>query len=42
MRILLLNPNLITRQNWGHQLFKNEIGETTRCFLLWRRLFGIQ
>lgn len=26
MRILLLNPNQIKRFNWGHQLFKNEIG----------------
>jgi len=26
MRILLLNPNLIKRRNWGHQLYKNEIG----------------
>jgi spore maturation protein CgeB len=26
MRILLLNPNQINRFNWGHQLFKNEIG----------------
>jgi spore maturation protein CgeB len=26
MRILLLNPNYINRHNWGHQLFKNEIG----------------
>ena len=26
MRILLLNPNHINRFNWGHQLFKNEIG----------------
>lgn len=24
MRILLLNPNYISRGNWGHQLFKNE------------------
>lgn len=24
MRILLLNPNYISRRNWGHQLFKNE------------------
>ena len=26
MKILLLNPNHINRFNWGHQLFKNEIG----------------
>ena len=26
MRILLLNPNQISRYNWGHQLFKNEFG----------------
>jgi len=26
MRILLLNPNYISRRNWGHQLFKNEFG----------------
>jgi spore maturation protein CgeB len=26
MKILLLNPNYINRHNWGHQLFKNEIG----------------
>lgn len=25
MKILLLNPNKISRPNWGHQLFKNEI-----------------
>jgi spore maturation protein CgeB len=27
MRILLLNPNQIGRYNWGHQLFRNEIGK---------------
>lgn len=27
MHILLLNPNLIYRHNWGHQLFKNEFGK---------------
>jgi spore maturation protein CgeB len=27
MRILLLNPNQISRYNWGHQLFKNEFGK---------------
>ena len=27
MRILLLNPNTIQRANWGHQLFRNEIGQ---------------
>ena len=27
MRILLLNPNYINRHNWGHQLFKNELGK---------------
>jgi len=27
MRILLLNPNYITRPNWGHQLFKNEFAK---------------
>lgn len=26
MRILLLNPNQVNRYNWGHQLFRNEIG----------------
>lgn len=26
MKILLLNPNQITKYNWGHQLFRNEIG----------------
>lgn len=26
MKILLLNPNQISRYNWGHQLFRNEIG----------------
>lgn len=26
MRILLLSPNQIHRYNWGHQLFRNEIG----------------
>lgn len=25
MKILILNPNQITRYNWGHQLFRNEI-----------------
>jgi len=27
MKILLLNPNYIKRHNWGHQLFKNELGK---------------
>lgn len=27
MRILLLGPNQINRYNWGHQLFRNEIGK---------------
>lgn len=27
MRILLLNPNQITKYNWGHQLFKNEFAK---------------
>ena len=27
MRILLLNPNYISRPNWGHQLFKNEFSK---------------
>jgi spore maturation protein CgeB len=27
MRILLLSPNQIGRYNWGHQLFRNEIGK---------------
>jgi len=27
MKILLLNPNYITRPNWGHQLFKNEFAK---------------
>lgn len=27
MRILLLNPNTTNKRNWGHQLFKNEIGK---------------
>jgi len=26
MRILILSPNQISRYNWGHQLFRNEIG----------------
>jgi len=26
MKILLLSPNQIERYNWGHQLFRNEIG----------------
>lgn len=26
MRILLLSPNQIHRYNWGHQLFRNELG----------------
>ncbi len=26
MKCLLLNPNQIKRYNWGHQLFRNEIG----------------
>ena len=26
MRILILNPNQIKKYNWGHQLFRNEIG----------------
>lgn len=25
MKILILNPNQITKYNWGHQLFRNEI-----------------
>lgn len=27
MKILLLSPNKIKKRNWGHQLFKNEIGK---------------
>ena len=27
MKILLLSPNQIKRYNWGHQLFRNEIGK---------------
>jgi hypothetical protein len=27
MKILILNPNQIKRYNWGHQLFRNEIGK---------------
>lgn len=27
MRILLLSPNQIAKYNWGHQLFRNEIGK---------------
>jgi len=27
MKILLLSPNQIGRYNWGHQLFRNEIGK---------------
>jgi len=27
MKILLLNPNQIKKYNWGHQLFRNEIGK---------------
>lgn len=26
MKILMLNPNQIQRYNWGHQLFRNEVG----------------
>lgn len=26
MRILLLSPNQISKYNWGHQLFRNELG----------------
>jgi len=29
MKILLLSPNQIGRYNWGHQLFRNEIGKQT-------------
>jgi len=27
VKILLLNPNYIHRNNWGHQLFKNEFSK---------------
>jgi len=27
MRMLILSPNQIARYNWGHQLFRNEIGK---------------
>jgi hypothetical protein len=30
MRILLLSPNQIKRYNWGHQLFRNEIGQQNK------------
>jgi len=30
MRILLLSPNQIHRYNWGHQLFRNEIGKQSQ------------
>ncbi len=30
MKILLLNPNQIHRYNWGHQLYKNEVGKQHR------------
>ena len=29
MKILFLSPNQIERYNWGHQLFRNEIGRQT-------------
>lgn len=29
MKILLLSPNQLHRYNWGHQLFRNEIGKQT-------------
>ncbi len=29
MKILFLSPNQIDRYNWGHQLFRNEIGKQT-------------
>ena len=32
MRILLLSPNQISRYNWGHQLFRNEIGRQHKVF----------
>lgn len=32
MKILLLSPNQISRYNWGHQLFRNEIGRQTDVF----------
>ena len=27
MKCLILSPNQINRYNWGHQLFRNEIGK---------------
>lgn len=32
MSILLLSPNQLHRYNWGHQLFRNEIGRQTPTF----------
>ena len=32
MRILLLSPNQIEKYNWGHQLFRNEIGKQHDVF----------
>jgi glycosyltransferase involved in cell wall biosynthesis len=32
MKILLLSPNQIHRYNWGHQLFRNEIGKHLDVF----------
>lgn len=32
MKILILSPNQISRYNWGHQLFRNEIGKHTDTF----------
>jgi len=32
MKILLLSPNQIHRYNWGHQLFRNEIGRQADVF----------
>ena len=32
MKVLILSPNQIERYNWGHQLFRNEIGKQTDAF----------
>lgn len=32
MRILLLSPDQINRYNWGHQLFRNELGKHAHVF----------
>jgi len=32
LKILILSPNQISRYNWGHQLFRNEIGRQSEAF----------